>query len=544
MPSVAAACASRGSWATTNPAAEPPPRGVRERRADLVPVDVGGGREDRRRREREQRDLPHRPERDAPQLHQLRGLDAGRRGGELAELVDVDLGRLQRAPQRRPRTPPSAGTAAGSATPSVPSASTAAATARSGPASIVVVTSSCARSVPSWCSSGPTAATPKSTKPARPSTTTAVGGSIRWWAIRSSASRASALHASRQTVRAERRRRAAQDEQRVVHGGLARGLDLVGRHAAARGQQRHERLVLGRLELAQRRRRARTPVPDPPPHPREQLAVVRVAPVDLDQQRPARRIDARARETPRRLALGVRQLRRVDAELGQPRGDVVQARPPRGRSPRQPQPRGDDDRDRQRRDDPAGRAAAADHRPEHAEHQHAAPEHLERAHEVRGHGDDRRRGLPHPQRREARIRPLAHRQPRRDPAQHRRQHERRQRLRDHHEAPPHQRRDDQRRRPQPQRAREQLPHRFQPAREARPAAARTPAPPAAADTTRSRSPARQQRGHEQHDVGPPPHPRLVDRRREHPPGQNAQKTGTSRTATTPKSTSIGRPSFQ
>jgi len=49
---------------------------------------------------------------------------------------------------------------------------------------------------------------------------------------------------------------------------------------------------------------------------------------------------------------------------------------------------------------------------------------------------------------------------------------------------------------------------------------------------------------EQHDVGPAPHARLVDRRGEHAPAQNDQKTGTSSTATTPNSTSIGRPSFQ
>ena len=98
----------------------------------------------------------------------------------------------------------------------------------------------------------------------------------------------------------ERARRAAEDEESVARHRLAGRDDLPRRDAAVAGEQRHERLVLGGLAPAEPKRRPAVLVPERPPELRDQLRVVRVAPVHLDQQRRARSSRGRAPRRRRR----------------------------------------------------------------------------------------------------------------------------------------------------------------------------------------------------------------------------------------------------
>ena len=417
------------------------------------------------------------------------------------------------------------------------------------------MTSNCARSVPSWCGLGPTVGhaevderdTPGRGRPGRDRVARGDHDRVRF----DSLVRDAQLAEGRQRRPClthprlvERRDRPAQHEQRVVHACLARGLDLAAGDAAAGGEERDERLVLGGFELAERAGRAEPAIPDSPPHPREQLPVVRVAPVDLDQQRPAERVATRPRGRPRR-----RGARRPPAHP--PRRPATPARAPRPVSPGRPADVPHASRTAAATATaiasaaamPLGVPPAVTVAPITPSSRTRRPKTWSGCDEVGRdrHGDRRR--LAHPQRREARVRPIADGEPGRQRRHQRSQHERSQRLPDHHPPPPDQREDHQRGGPQPQRAREQLPDGIQPPGQRGQQPHQRPLQPVRR-IRHDRERQHQHGGHQQDDVGPPPHPRLVDRRGEHPPRQNDQKTGTSRTATTPKSTSIGSPSFQ
>ena len=104
-----------------------------------------------------------------------------------------------------------------------------------------------------------------------------------------------------------------QDEQRVAGRRLARGHDRARRHAGLGGEQRDERLVLDRLHAREPQPRAGALVPERAPELRQQLAVVGVAAVDLDEQRPSGRVLGPRDEGAGRLARG-----RLDACTAMP----------------------------------------------------------------------------------------------------------------------------------------------------------------------------------------------------------------------------------
>ena len=97
---------------------------------------------------------------------------------------------------------------------------------------------------------------------------------------------------------------------------------------ARSGEERDERLVLGRLQAAESERHAAAAVPDASPEGGDELVVVGVAPVDLHEQRPAGIVDAAHVEDARDLLLGDLEPRGRHTELGESRLDVVEAGSP------------------------------------------------------------------------------------------------------------------------------------------------------------------------------------------------------------------------
>ena len=254
-PASAAGAGRRRSRATIQPQVASA-RSVRS----CVPVDVARGADDRRRREHEQRDLDRR-------VHQVSRRSLTRSGSSASDGL---------------------ATSARSSSMSIPAAFTAfrrgvrsAADCRYGQQGRDAVgaerldaprgrrdpfrppspssTSSWTRSVWSWSSLGATVAPAKSTRPTSSPTTATLERSIWRWAMFASCEQrrasASSGGAARRRARRPRRRRAAAPDrggrERVAGERLAGRDDLARRDAAVAGEQRHERLVLGRLAAAQ-----------------------------------------------------------------------------------------------------------------------------------------------------------------------------------------------------------------------------------------------------------------------------------------------------
>ena len=117
--------------------------------------------------------------------------------------------------------------------------------------------------------------------------------SMRPWAMPASWRRSRSRHSAvdrrvvgRPGPRPQRHAVGPDDDEGVALPGAA-GRDEPGHaHAGPLGEQRDEPLVLDELEAAQAHGALGVAVPGQPPDVGEQLAVPRVAPVDLDRQRP------------------------------------------------------------------------------------------------------------------------------------------------------------------------------------------------------------------------------------------------------------------
>ena len=155
--------------------------------------------------------------------------------------------------------------------------------------------------------------------------------------------------------------------------------------------------MLGRLEPAEASARPASGVEDRSPALLEQLRVVRVAPVDLDEQRPAVGSSPARQEDAGRLPGRRLEMLDRDAELAKRRRDVLRLRVPGGRAEGEPNGGGGDERDEEGGEGRARRGGFGQHRPGDAEQEHPPHRRLERPHEVRGDGEHDRGRCRDPQ---------------------------------------------------------------------------------------------------------------------------------------------------
>ncbi len=154
--------------------------------------------------------------------------------------------------------------------------------------------------------------------------------------------------------------------------------------------------MLCRLQAADAHGRPLPPVPQATPERGHEAGVVRIAAVDLDEQRPPLVVGGRHVVDAGDLPLGVGQAAGLDPELAQAGGHISQPRPAHRRSQGQPHDRRRHEGDQERGDRPDRGRLGQPQRPDAPEHEHPAAEALQRQRQVRQDGDDDRRCLGQP----------------------------------------------------------------------------------------------------------------------------------------------------
>ena len=129
-------------------------------------------------------------------------------------------------------------------------------------------------------------------------------------------------------------------QQRVALGGHPGRHDRQDRHPRPLGQQGHERLVLDLLQPAEPQGGSLAPVPERRPDRGEELAVPRVPAVHLGEQRRALRGRRHDERDAARFERRVPEVGRLDAEVIQGRGDLVEREATRRRAEDQVHDRG------------------------------------------------------------------------------------------------------------------------------------------------------------------------------------------------------------
>ena len=270
----------------------------------------------------------------------------------------------------------------------------------------------------------------------------------------------------------------AEHEHGVARRRLGGSEHVARRHTGPLREQRDERLVLDRLEPAAAQARAVVGVQRRPPDLLEQLRVVGVAPVHLHEQGLARRGEPARDEDAGGLPVGRLELLDLDAELTERRGDGVRLRVSGRGAEREADHRRGDERDEERSEGAARRGRLDEDAAEQPQEQDPARDALERPHEVRHDREDDRCRERHPKHRERRlvdpqpgevveVGPAPDGEPGRDDRDRDGERDGQRRVREHGGAPAGECQHGEREGEETQRVVDDLPQRIEPVREAR-----------------------------------------------------------------------------
>ena len=382
---------------------DPCPRRVCDGRTHLAPVDAARRADDGVRRQPEKSDLDGCAPRDAPQVHELGGLDSRNRRRPLAQVVGVDLRLLQRAPERwrkggvlevrEERTNRIGADGCHGGRDRAPrSGDDCRRREQLGAIHLELVHPRGDRR---------SAELDEADVATRENQGRGIDLLMRDPELGETAERGPAAPdelvvdtAARE--RGERSRVTGEHEQRVSVDRFPGRHDLARGEAAPLDEERDERLALGCVEAARPDRGAVASVPRRPPEPLDELVVGGVAPVDLHEQRAAVRARAAKPNDAGALVGLLDQVLSMYAELGQARRHVAEAGAPCRRPEHEVHDRRGDEADEERGERAARSACHRDRGGEHSEDDEPATDGTQRPDEVRRHRSDHADGCSEP----------------------------------------------------------------------------------------------------------------------------------------------------